>query len=498
MSDIFDAMARNAGEYDGRTFISDQHTSLTRAGLSARVADYASSLAPLPKCVGLLGENGVDWVIAQLAGWMAGKLVVPLPMFFSPEQLGHVVSDAGLRYAMTTSSAAPLALRLGLVALPPTKARQESLPKPIAGGGQLIYTSGSTGRPKGVLHSINQLDASARMLVAATRASRDDFQLSILPLPLLLETISSICVPLLAGARTVFDPFAVLKLMEGNTDAIADSFERHRPTTSVLVPEMLSAWISVLGRKTAKAPSSLRFVAVGGAPVSAQLAEEAWSIGIPVHEGYGLSECCSVVALNRPGQRKAGTVGRPLDGLKVQIIDGEIVVDGPTLMNGYLNGPAAARPWRTGDLGSIDVDGNLLVDGRKDNLLVTSYGRNVSPEWIESLLLTDRRIAACAVIGHGQPHLSAILIASEAGAAWLREAPAAHVLLAMAQACRDAPIYAVPTDFVVASRDEALKRGVLTPNGRFRRGDLPAFFQELSSGRLEKAFHASEQQEMIA
>ena len=154
-----------------------------------------------------------------------------------------------------------------------------------------------------------------------------------------------------------------------------------------------------------------------------------------------------MVAVNRPGRRTPGTVGEPLPGLTVRIEDGEIVVDGPTVMDGYLRGAPAARPWRTGDLGQFDSSGHLTVYGRKDNLIVTSYGRNVSPEWIEAMLLADPRFAACAVIGHGEPHLSALLIPSAKGARWLAEAPRAHVLLALSIACREAPLYAVPRDF---------------------------------------------------
>jgi len=143
-----------------------------------------------------------------------------------------------------------------------------------------------------------------------------------------------------------------------------------------------------------RAPESLRFVAVGGAPAPEALVEAAWALGIPVFEGYGLSECCSVVALNRPGARKNGSVGRALPGLKMSIDQQEIIVEGPSVMDGYLGGTDAGRVWRTGDLGAIDADGYLTVHGRKDNLLVTAAGRNVSPEWIETLLLSDRASAS--------------------------------------------------------------------------------------------------------
>ena len=143
-------------------------------------------------------------------------------------------------------------------------------------------------------------------------------------------------------------------------------------------------------------------------------------LGIPLFEGYGLSECCSVVALNRPGATRAGSVGQPLEGLRVQIEDGEIVVEGPSLMDGYLHEDSLPPfRWRTGDLGCLDKDGFLTVYGRRDNLIITPSGRNINPEWVETTLLDEANIAACVVGPIGEPmELSVLLIPSEAAAGW--------------------------------------------------------------------------------
>lgn len=498
MLEILATLRRNAAVYDGAKMFSDEAKSLTRAGVSARVSASAKAFAPYPERIGLLAENGVDYAIAQLAAWTAGKTVVPLPMFFSAEQLGHIVRDAGLTHAMVTAATNGLAMKLGLVGMAIPISRSEEFVEPAANGGQIIYTSGSTGRPKGVRLTLAQLDKSARMLATATKAIDKDLYLSILPLPLLLETISAICVPIIARASTYFDASTAVSVASGRADAICDAFARHRPTTSVLVPELLSAWTSDLERKHEKAPSSLRFVAVGGAPVSPAAASKAWSAGIPAHEGYGLSECCSVVAVNRPGERKPGTVGRPLEGLDVRIDDGEIVVRGPTVMQGYLNREDAPAEWRTGDLGAFDEEGCLTIHGRKDNLLVTSFGRNVSPEWIESMLLTDARFGACVLVGHGEPLLSVVIVPTPGGATWLSTTPKEIVLRTIADLCREAPHYAVPSDFVVISKEEALRQGLFTPNGRIRRAALPSVFRELKAGKTEKSSPVIEKQEMTA
>ena len=200
-------------------------------------------------------------------------------------------------------------------------------------------------------------------------------------------------------------------------------------------------------------------------------------MGIPVYEGYGLSECCSVVTLNRPGALKKGTVGRPLPGLEISIDEGEIVVEGPSVMEGYLGGPELSGAWRTGDLGSLDEAGYLTVFGRKDNLIVTSLGRNVSPEWIETMLLADRRVGLCMVLGHGEPHLSVLIVPSAAGAEWFAKAGRYGALDLISQICAGAPSYAVPQEAIVMSLQEAMGLGLMTSNGRFRRKEAPALLR---------------------
>jgi long-subunit acyl-CoA synthetase (AMP-forming) len=199
------------------------------------------------------------------------------------------------------------------------------------------------------------------------------------------------------------------------------------------------------------------------------VAQRAWDLGIPVYEGYGLSECGSVVALNRPGERRPGTVGKPLPGLDVRIEDREIVVRGPSVMEGYLHGPPTQAVWRTGDVGEIDADGVLTVLGRIDNLLVTPLGRNISPEWIESLLVGDPRVAHCIVTYGDGPHLEAILVPTDQGESWFERASAAQIGALIAASCRDAPAYAIPRRYSVVRAGELASLGFLTGSGRVRR-----------------------------
>ncbi|ACB96182.1 AMP-binding protein [Beijerinckia indica] len=492
MRTIFDAMRSHAQSAGDVKSISDQTETLTRRDLLARVAALASDLRRLPRVIGLFAPNGVEWVIGQLACVLAGKIAVPLPTFFSDNQLAYIIRNASIELILVGQATLSRALQSGVDIHLIDNHRYEWQPADIVDGfGQVIYTSGSTGNPKGVRHESGQIAWSAAALAAATDAHESDRYLSVLPLPLLLETICAVFVPQLIGAYAYFDSRAAEAVGRSNPTELAAAFERHRPTTSVVVPQLLRSWTGELLATGGRAPASLRFVAVGGAPVPAALVTAAWDLGIPVHEGYGLSECCSVVAVNCASERRAGTVGRPLRGLKVSIEEGEIVVDGPSVMDGYLAQAAARRPWRTGDLGKLDVDGFLIVLGRKDNLIVTSFGRNISPEWIETMLLGDPRIAFCAVIGNGESYLTAILIPSAHGSAWFASASEKNVHDMIAECCANAPDYAVPSAFILVSLDQARDAQILTSNFRFVRKTLASFVTNRSLHMTDRSKNVS-------
>lgn len=390
MRDILTALGHQAKMRPGALAIADLERTLSYADLAGRVAGLAASFATLPGTVGILCPNSIAWVECDLALALAGKTMVPLPTFFSPGQLAHIAKDAGIAHVLCAPQtlAAARALKVPCTVID-DGAEIAAYPVDLSAADhakRIIYTSGTTGAPKGVRIGSAQITASARGLVHASGANASDRYLSILPFSLLLEQIAAICVPLLAGAPVTLNPVAAGAAMQGDPRPLIEAFATTRPTTSVLVPGLLGAWVQGLRASNRQAPDTLRFIAVGGAPVPAMLAEAAWALGIPVHEGYGLSECCSVVSVNRPGQRVAGSAGHILDGLSVTFEDGEIVVHGPTVMDGYLGaGDVTDGVWRTGDLGERTFEGALRILGRKDRLIVTPQGRNINPEWIETL-----------------------------------------------------------------------------------------------------------------
>jgi long-chain acyl-CoA synthetase len=480
MSDLYLALRRNAESNGQSRAMADHKQSLTWAELAVRVGAAADDLGPAPETVGILGDNGIEWVVAFLAATAAGKTIVPIPTFFSKGQREHLAKDASINRIIATSD--DWAAEPGTVPVTALSHRRGSLTTaPPRESALVIYTSGSTGTPKGVRLASGQALWSAQSLAKEVSASAADRYLSVLPLPMLLELICSIMIPVLVGGSATYDDTVARSIATGTAADIASAFDRVKPTASVLVPQLLAHYVAQLDTQQKSAPDSLRFVAVGGAPLPPTLASAAARLNIPVCEGYGLSECASVVTVNRPGAAREGTVGRPLPGLEVSIDDGEIVVAGPSVMDGYVGSDIKPVRWRTGDMGTIDADGFVKVRGRRDNLIVTSYGRNVSPEWIETMLAGDPRIGApvvCQVESGrgGAPRLLALLVPSRRGEPWFASAPPNDVDQLVRELSKGAPDYARPAAAVVVPREEAIGRGLFTSNGRIRR---PAALQIL-------------------
>ncbi|MGX9983109.1 AMP-binding protein [Methylobacterium fujisawaense] len=467
---LLDALLRNARDRADAEAFTDDTTALTHGEVAVRVAALVARLAPEHRALGLLAPNGVAWAVAQLACACAGRTLVPLPTFFSAVQRDHVIRDASIDCILATPDLIERAAGHGVaVQTLDIDARADLQPEAAGRFAQVIYTSGSTGAPKGVRHGPRQLGWMTRALAQTVEARPEDRYLSVLPLPLLLETLCAIFIPTLVGARVRFETGLPERIGTGRLSGLAEVFDRHRPTMSVLVPQVLAAWVGELEAMSAQAPASLRFVAVGGAPVPSTLADRAWRAGIPACEGYGLSECGSVVAVNVPGRRRTASVGRPLPGITVSVADGEVLVEGPTLMDGYLGGERPAGPWRTGDMGSLDAGGFLHIHGRRDNLIVLTSGRNVSPEWIETVLLGDPDIAACGIAGHGLDGLTAVLIPTSAGERRFAASDPEDLRAFVRARCADLPVHAIPGRCLLVSREAAFASGLLTANGRIAR-----------------------------
>lgn len=365
------------------------------------------------RIVALRADNSIDWVLADLACHAAGVTCLPLPGFFSAAQTDHCLRAAGADLLLTGAGGA-LAVAgqvpgtSGMQALPLCPEAPAALPP---GTRKITFTSGSTGEPKGVC-----LDAELQWRVARSLADAIDVaarkHLCILPLSTLLENVAGVYASLLRGDVVVL-PDAATRGLSGSSaldlPALLGCIDAQQPHSLILVPQLLGALVAACERGW-RPPAALRFVAVGGARVAAELLIQARRLGLPVYEGYGLSECGSVVALNTPEQDRLGSAGQVLPHCSVAIEDGEIVVAGACHL-GYVGEPDSWQPRsvHTGDLGAVDGAGFLHVSGRRKNLLITSFGRNINPEWIESELCAQPLFTQCAVVGDGRPFLVALL-----------------------------------------------------------------------------------------
>src|SRR3546814_875250 len=156
---------------------------------------------------------------------------------------------------------------------------------------------------------------------------------------------------------------------------------------------MLRAMVGALATGKLAAPEGLRLAAVGGAAVGRTLLKQAHALGVPAYEGYGLSEGASVQTLNLPRANRPGSAGSALPHAHLRIApDGEIEISG-SVFAGYLGQTDVPLEWwPTGDLGHLDDDGFLHVHGRKKHILITGFGRNVSPEWVETEIRAEPQI----------------------------------------------------------------------------------------------------------
>jgi long-chain acyl-CoA synthetase len=479
------ALRELASRNPERPALADDQQVLNYRELATRVLAVSERLHDIDiRCLGLLADNGVPWVLADLAAHISGIPLVPLPLFFSPGQICHSLDDSGVDTLLSDRPdvVQEMLAQAGFASTVLT--RMESLTvlrltgpdRPLRalppGTAKVTYTSGTTGEPKGVCLSRTHMETVAQALVAATGAHVDDHHLCLTPLSTLLENLGGVHAPLLAGATCHVLPLAQVGLSGATglqVSRMLQSLIDSAATSAILAPQMLSALLSAIERG-APAPTTLRFVAVGGAPVSLHLLERAAAAGLPVFEGYGLSECASVVALNTPGDARPGTQGRPLPHARISIAeDGEVLIE-DGLFLGYLGQPAAHPPWRTGDLGFIDAEGFLHLRGRRKNLFITSFGRNVAPEWVESELTAQPVIAQAAVFGEARPFNVAVITPAPG-------ASGEQLAAAIAEANSRLPDYAQVRQWLLAKEAFSLVNQQMTANGRPRREAIHAIYQ---------------------
>jgi len=462
------------------------------------------------RLLALHAENGPSWVVADIVCQRMNISLVPLPTFFSPLQLKSVIELCQVDYLLTDnpeslralidSKVSPehIATGLQLCRVQHQLARSAVYPQET---GKITFTSGSTGKAKGVCLSNQQLFSRAETLVD-TLGLKAPRHLCLLPLSTLLENVAGVYAPLLAGGEVILPTLAEMgyrgsRLLE--PAKMLGLIQQVQPDTVIVIPELLKLLVSAA--KTGwQIPSSFKFIAVGGSKVGKALLKEAWSLGLPVYEGYGLSECASVVSLNSPTERLDGSCGKPLPNVSLKIVDGEISVSGNAML-GYVNQP---ETWyqdtiKTGDLGYVDDSGFVHLEGRNKNILISSYGRNISPEWPESELLANPMLQDVVVYGDARPYCVALISCRN---------PALNNLLIQQwidEVNSSLPDYAQIRAWHRLSQNLGGIPGLLTANGRPCReviaeqfdNEISALYADQSKGAVSYADKSAEKEIML-
>lgn len=405
--------------------------------------------------VGIFAENRFEWLVADIATLTAGSANLPLHASLTSPQARYQLAHAGARglivddqtradkvfavindlpdlewIASFDEISVPSSVRIpihrweglvqrGRLASPQSQAEVRRREAALTGDSlaTIIYTSGTTGPPKGVMLTHGNLVSNAEAVMAISPVTIEDVVLSWLPYSHIYARTVDHYLTILGGATVMLaDSVETLLLNLAETrptwmTAVPRFYEKVWANVEALSPEARSATLhKIFGPR-------LRYLSSGGAPLPRYLAEGFLASGIPLLEGYGLTESSPVISFNRLDANKVGTVGPPVPGVEVRIAeDGEVLTRGPHVMKGYWNDPestsrAITDGWlHTGDIGALDEDGYLSITDRKKNLIVTSQGKNIAPAEIEQILTSDPGIDQAVIYGDRRPFVTALIV----------------------------------------------------------------------------------------
>ncbi len=429
--------------------------------------------------VGLIAQPSPFWVMVDYAIQIAQGVSVPLFKRISPESLIHEVQDSGMRYLFVGNpEEMPVVFEHVADKVPLISfwysGTHEAFDRLLAGGRELdrrqpemfeqlcrsvgeedlasiIYTSGTTGPPKGVELTQRSIVSQVRGCEQVLQPQAGDVSLSTLPLDHIFERM----------VMYFYFASGIPVYFVDDPKKVADYIRQVRPTIMTVVPRILEkvaarmketaretrglkgllvrAAVARAQRKDIAAPprgpadllfarlvyprfrealgGRLRMVVSGSARLHPEVARFLINVGIPVYEGYGLTEAAPVISVNALGRRRLGTVGRAFPEVEIRIAeDGEILARGPNVMRGYHNNPQATAEaitpdgWlRTGDLGSLDADGYLTIAGRKKEMFKKSTGEYVPPVTVEYALSQIPYVDGSMIVADGRTCVVALL-----------------------------------------------------------------------------------------
>ncbi len=469
MTKLLEAIRRHAVlRGDAIALDGGMHGALTWAELQTEIEQTAELLAARfsasGRPVALSVDHGIAGCIADLALLEADIPALPLPPFFTADQTAHAMKAAGATALIDASSCWS---RGSVLSLSITDQTGAAVDLPV-GTSKISFTSGSTGNPKGICLSGDQTLQVAQAVVDTLGHVHAGRHLALLPPGILLENVAGFYAVLLAGGTYVALPLAETGFsnpFQPDFAKLLKVIAEQGITSLILVPEYLLGLVTAMEMAGVRLPK-LTLVAVGGARVSPALIERAVAVGLPVRQGYGMTECASVISLEGGDEAERGSVGRSLGVNAISIADdGEVMLTGPVYL-GAIGGRAASTPYATGDIGRLDDEGRLWIEGRKSNLIITSYGRNISPEWVEGALLARPEIAQAMVFGDGEATLRALIVPSR---------PGADIASAVQAANGTLPAYAHVSDTHMVAPFTPMN-GMLTGNGRLKRAAIASAY----------------------
>ena len=373
----------------------------------------------------LCGDNGPEWVVAYMAANLLGLAVVPIGPQTRDEDIWRLCDFVQARALIAAekrfSQLAPEGvaahkemaffnvdrdgLPFGHAPEPDASAKKGRWKRPRVNPDTtalIIFTS--VVEPRGVVLSHRNLISNVLAQGEMLRIYESDRMLSTLPLHQVLECTGGLLLPLLGGATITY-------LESVNSREMLRALRDTNTTVLLTAPRLLRVLAERLSSKTTTGLAALRRVVSVGAALSDDLIDAYERLGVAICPGYGLSEAASIVAVNTPDQCKAQSVGQVLPGQQVQIAEpdergvGEVLVRGTNVMEGYfsqeeLTQAALRDEWlHTGDLGRLDDDGYLFVEGRSKDLIVNGAGHNVYPREVESLYHDLPHVAELTVVG---------------------------------------------------------------------------------------------------
>ncbi|MDP4196416.1 MAG: AMP-binding protein [Bacteroidota bacterium] len=393
---------------------------------------YFSSLFPLEDNlkICIFSENRPEWIYSVYSAWYMKATLVIFDYTAEIDEIAFVLNEAAPKLIFC-SIACKNKLEKILPLLhfnpkilifedlktgdPNTAAMVEVKPADMNRTAVIAYTSGTTGPPKGVMLSFHNLFSNIQPILGL--GGRDDSILAILPFYHGFPLLWTMILPLYAGATIVFvrslDPKDILNALQSNKvtaisgvpklfgiirEKIISEIENSfwKKSAFFCAKRINSLWFSrIIFHKIQKMfGGNIRYLICGGAEIEKEVEEDFRTLGFELQTGYGLTETSPMIAFNQPGQIKIGSVGKPLACNEVRIVNGEIVVKGSNVMQGYYlkeNETASILKdgWLyTGDLGRLDEDGYLFVTGRKDDMIVLANGKNIDPAKIETGILS--------------------------------------------------------------------------------------------------------------